>query len=578
VLPSSAYSRMDLDDAGPGSETVNFLSALSQITATVLAIFAAAFAAYFVFLEDRAAQLNDAATQDKIGITRNMRDVRIAWRPVLVGQVSNESFEEHYQRLSKVRGLQLIDKALNDLSSNSEEFEKAARDIQPRFSLDAPSSRWIVRWALSKSIAAIAVQTPTQSGISCTPQAYDMRNDFEQEEDEWGCRLASRSLFPLSGLGPGFDGWHETFRDLLPRIGSVVSWSEGHGIGTTAAGASGRDPLPRGPSSNDWEQLGGGGSGGCGCGGGYFHGIAKPNAADRAALRRVYDLLLRARERVDDYDRVQAQVGNYAFFQKIHVGPIVVLLFTVAVLGVFLPLMAIALRWDVPRVWSIADLCGIFLASAGAILIFVVDAASPPAPTANYLAERWLRPMHSTLEGDRATISKEDQLIGLGLYSDFLNDPDGKRVPWPLSVTLQRYVTRAESYNAAVLAYDSETFRILRTHAYARAIVKSPTVDDIPNTLWSSILLVENKGSAEIAVQNLRSRQPGSGVVIVSRKGKMWIPDELSSPHAGDVLEESIAEARQATTQDGLAPKFAALHVEVEQLRTELLRLIETYL
>lgn len=317
---------------------------------------------------------------------------------------------------------------------------------------------------------------------------------------------------------------------------------------------------------------------GCGCDRGDFHGIAKPNAAERAALARVYGLLLRARERVDDYDRVQAQVRNYAIFQKIHVGPIVALLFTVAVLGVFLPLMAIALRWDVSRAWSIAGLCAVFILSAGAILIFVVDAASPPVPAADYLAERWLRPMHSTLENDQSTISSEDHLVDVGLYSDFLNDPDGKQVSWALSAALQRYVTRAESYNAAVLAYDLESFRILRSHAGTHAIVKSPTTEDRPNSIWSSMFLVDNKGSAKMAIEMLRSRQPGSGVLIVSRKGKMWIPDELRNPHAGDVLEASIAEARQTTTQDGVAPRFAALHIEVEQLRTELLRVIESYL
>lgn len=379
----------------------SFYATLAQISATLLAILAAAVAAYFVFLQDRSAQFEDKIQQNKIAIAESLFDLRAAWPPALSMYFPAEFHDSYRSRYPNQGRAQLISQAAIDLIFGHRAMTETLDEVDD--SLGGPWEGRAYFWILSQAVNVLTV------GMVDTPSS-------------------PQGVFPSSATGPGFAEWRRDFNELRP-VASLFSDFKEPMLSSFEQFAKNLPSATRSSGSSHY--------------------------ASRAAERFInqFDNL---NAKLADIDRQKVLKESYSFPRRINSVWLMILCGMALVLGVVFPLAVLALELEPSRVAGIAILTAAMALLLGAFIQFGWDIASPvKIDPREYLSGRWLNPLLNQLRTHEAKVQHAG-LLDLDMVIDASNSADRKAFSLELSESLVAYLAAAKNYNKEALKLNNK--------------------------------------------------------------------------------------------------------------------------
>ena len=171
----------------------NFLSTLVQLSGTLLSIFLGAAIAYYVFLQDRSAQLRETIEQGRLDISENLVLLRRKWPWNLTTYLPPEFKDAYRAKYPDKTQSEFFSAAVGDVIFQNPKLEEALSEVRNKDPFKEHRYGRVYFWILNEGVEAITVGTA----------------DARPKPDE---------VFPSNPQGPGFDEWRASFKKLAGSI------------------------------------------------------------------------------------------------------------------------------------------------------------------------------------------------------------------------------------------------------------------------------------------------------------------------------------------------------------------------
>jgi hypothetical protein len=324
---------------------VAFLSALAGITATLLAVLAAAVAAYSVFLHERRAQYDERIAQAKLQIRAVLLQIRDEWRwtydhlPPEFGFAYRAKFPDAF-------GHVFVNRAAGNLIFGGSELESALADLGDRHTRRDHMKGRVFYWLLGEVVTCLT--GGRRPGLTST-----------------------LGVFPAT-LEAGFDQWRGVFQQMGENI-SILAGLRETMIEDYMLYADSHDSVA-------------------------FRNRLKQAVADD--VERFFQRIEAVGRTLDEIAKEETLKRPYDFSQRVHKGSLTTFSILAFIAGTVLPLFLLALELALTPVVLTALLGATLLFTIAAFGQFVFDIWRVP-PSVPYHIARWATDIRALVKRTR---------------------------------------------------------------------------------------------------------------------------------------------------------------------------------
>lgn len=500
-----------------------FFSTLAQVNATLLGILAAAVAAMYVFLQERASRHDESIDELREGIRTQLLSLKRTWHSAYSAELPLGFIEAYQARHAGKSRLEIANQAAVDLRMNEGEIEALLNETRSKAGR-APQrgdEYWRGRvffWILGE---VEGVLTGTVGPVV----------------------IASEPLFvPFTVDGVGFGEWR---RDLVSA--SAPSWllftEDVYIADFEKYVATGRSVFN------------------------YRNGFAK------AQVRALTSVLEFAWQKLPEIDRQGVLKERFDVGKRMHVGWLLLLMVLSLVVGTLVPMWLSGWPPEPNKIGAAAWLVASLAFTMGATVLFVSDLSRAPSVTDRaFVAHRWAEPLKKQLEQDEHRL-KTGSGVDVRVATEAIQNADSVRFPHPLRAALTDYVARVEVYNQSVPRMGEFVSAALRADPDL-----APVILDSTTSGGTAITLAEFLSGDRVAeIARILEGKPMH--VMIDMHGARWgrtfavIPP--FPPERAQVLSSALARVQQAIGHSDVAGQFARHREDVEQGRAALKAEIE---
>jgi hypothetical protein len=450
-------------------------STLAQITATVLGILAAFFAAYFVFLQQQSAQFEDKIEQEKLEIRSSLLRLRGNWPWMLTTFLPMEFQSAYSAKYPDISEDGLVTQLAVDLNFNSPKLSEAISDVQPK---DAHGGSW--RWrlyflGLNNTVSVITVGAPDS-------------------------RTKPQGVFPSSPHGIGFDEWRHTFEKMNNGI-TLLSIRKREMVADFSNDiAKNVDPA--------WHKS--------------VH-----SELFLTAVTTFFDEVQQVQNRLLEIDKQKILQKKYSFYDRLHLWSVATLSVCALLFGVLVPLMLLTTpKVEMTTTVSVVLTLVALLFTFGAVIQLGWDAMKPVLVTReDYVKERWLTPMLRDLEQQKPIFQNGAQ-IELEYFLNARNSDEKALFQAQISEALGQFIQDGTKYNEATRILVEKVVATIKQDS-----VLGPPTKDYKSSKGGQILSPPNflnHGRLETVVQLL---DPNTDISVESLHAR-WAKVEVKIPGA----------------------------------------------
>ena len=387
-----------------------FLSTLIQTTGGLIALLLAAVAAYFIFLQGKAAEYDDQIAAERVVIRNDLSRMQVAWPSTLVWFLPPEFRERFSAHNGNSKGVALAEKLAASVIFSSPNLDATYSDVAKHdtFGKTHLQGRVFIL-ALDEALGVITerFQLGSTSFRSGDPEPR-------------GGQLAA---FPSSASGPGFDEWRRDFDSISTTARFLQPYSDA--------------------ALQDFDAFQIGRLGKVG-------GAALSKLASDGS-RVFFENIVLVRSSVLKIDELESSKSRYLFNQRVHARSLFFLVALASLVGIVCPLLILAYQPVVlSRICANAILVSSLALTFSALLQFGFDIAQPLREDKSlYLKDRWLRPIATDLQSARAGLAA-GSTVQLESVTSFLVSTSAKEVPDELTKRLAKAVELEKIYNSSV--------------------------------------------------------------------------------------------------------------------------------
>ena len=404
------YGGMKRTDRGNMEQ---FYSSLTQLTLTLLVVLTAWVAGYYVYLQQRRAQFDEAIEKEKLSITQDLTSLRADWPWTMNLRIPMEFKETYRQRYDSLNEIEFLKRAIMDMYFSKDPMEEVLRGLERKGGTDRPRRGRLYFWVLTEAIRTLTVGDPTQ-------------------------RSTPISVFPNSALGPGFSEWVRIFEQLDQNLMMMQSSKVGmvHDFGQYVK------TLPKGAGSpatvaHMEEAVS------------YF--FAKVANVRSSLIRINGNVLLR---------------GRHQFSAKIHSLRFALLAGLAFIAGGVVPLLLLGWGVSLDGIGNTAIGIAALTLTLGAIGGFAYDVVRPERFTVHeYISARWYEPLLEVVE-ENIRQADEAGLVDTELILDALTSDEASEFDPRVREGLDELLTVARQYNQALMQFNNASLDILTADSH----------------------------------------------------------------------------------------------------------------
>lgn len=400
-----------------------FLSTLVQTTAALMAVLLAAIAAYFVFLQGKAAEFDDKLDDERSTIRSQIVKLQEQW-PMFPSMFMPPEFKQRFSaHAGDVHGIDFIQKLSAAVIFPTPELHASLADVERLDTFgQAHLQGRLYGLALSESVDVIS------GGARL---AFPQLGETE-------LRLDPLAAFPRSPSESGFSQWRKDF-DRLSGTLQMLEFQSGSAVQDFQAFISSQ-PILRNPSVIANLYATG------------VHAFFSSTHEIRAHLQRM--------------DELELSRSRYSFSQRVHVKSLMVLISLCISVAVILPLFLMS--GSVARLTAIVT-NGVLVAALAflvcSFLQFGWDVFQPLTPDVHlYVNDHWLRPILQEMTTAFGQLESYSPAM-VERLAEWNRNKDSVQIPKSLADALANYASKAEVYNssadrldrAALAALDSDS-------------------------------------------------------------------------------------------------------------------------
>lgn len=503
----------------------SFYASLAQITATLVAILGAAVAAYFVFLQDRSAQLDEKIEEEKIAIRETLLNIRSNWPWPLQMYLPPEFADLYRSKHPEKSRQELLIQAVGELVflSPDSRMGQTIDELQPKDSFGGPWAGRIYFWIFTEAVTVLTVGTPDT-------------------------RTKPEGVFPSSATGPGFDEWRRNFdrsqtaiqilRDFrAPMVRDFRKFAQG---------------LQQQPRSNIAQYV-------------------------EVATAQFFEQIDSVKARLKSLDKNLLLQKRYSFTSRVRVDWLLLLSGLAFFLGVVLPLGLLAWKIEIDNIGGSAILVSVLALTIGAFARFGWDISAPLRfGSTEYATARWYTPLIKELEIHEKKV-EHGGLVDREFFIDAARSGTRAQFPRELVTALDDYLERTEIYNTKALRLSGIVAeRIKSDPIMGDAVAQSPS-----QRVSTSVPLhpadVLDEARLNSVIDSFRTRDVD---ISISVDMPRWIREDIRIPRKafGD-KPEAVAEALRALRLDILngshAEEFLTAREDLVKSGEQLRRTLE---
>jgi hypothetical protein len=378
-----------------------FLSSLAQICVSLLALLAASYAAYGIFLNQQAAKFDDQIAHDKVEVRDRLWTIRSQWPQAFAFYISPEFKDRYRSNLGGKAGAEFVTQAAVDFLFKNDAMQRALSEVRPNDTMPGPEGGRVYLWTASEAVSFIT------SGLS-------------------GAADPQKGAFPSSAAGAGFEQWRRDFEQTR-QVFTLL------GISQSEALADFDKFMETRPAA-----------------------LRLRAALTANALKNLFDGVAAIGQLLRNIDEQTLLKRPYTLSERAHNTWILVLLILSFIAGVLAPLALLAVGEKANAIAEISLLSAAFALTLGAISVFGWDVLHGPAPNvAAYVANRWCAPLLAELKNTDSRLA-EGGLLETGPFFDASGAVDRGSLPNGMLAALQDYLKNAEEYNRTALACNTK--------------------------------------------------------------------------------------------------------------------------
>ncbi len=414
----------------------SFLSTLAQVTATLLALLAAASGAYFVFLQERLSQHEEVIEQDKLEIRDTVLRLHRDW-PISLGFFLPPKFEDEYRKIHPSVGLLgLTEEAATDFTFHPDHIESVYKRLESDDYFRGKHTGRTYLWIFGKFVNVLA-NAPSTVG----PHA--------------------EKVYPEAAGAFGFDAWRKNFE----RLQMPMTLLEGRG-----------DAIA---DLNEWINE--------------LPPDRKQPILLTLAQRSINSVISsnkEIRQKLLHLDKEQLLARRFDPESKMHPKSLLLLGIASAIIGIVVPLACLALSLQLTRWAALTILLGSAVLTLGSIGHFIYHIASPRSPDWRlYLSQRWYEPMNAWLNQEKAKL-RDGGEMNIDFFVDAGASEDFSKFPKQMQADVQEFIDSVRAYNQATDRANQVALVSLGDHLGPSA---KPLQSGAANTLCLSDLIDDKR-------------------------------------------------------------------------------------
>jgi hypothetical protein len=409
----------------------SFLSTLAQVTATLLALLAAASGAYFVFLQERLSQHEEVIEQEKLEIRDIVLKLEREWS-ISLGFFLPPKFEDEYRKIHPSVGLVgLTEEAATDFTFYPDHIESIYKRLESDDYFRGKHTGRTYLWIFGKVVNVLA-NAPSTVG----PHA--------------------EKVYPEAAGGFGFDAWRKNFERM--QMPMTLLESRGDAIADLNEWINELPPDRKQPILLNLAQR-------------SINSVVTSNKEIRQKLLHL--------------DKEQLLAKRFDPESKMHPKSLLLLGIASAIIGILVPLACLALDLQITRWAALTILIGSAVLTLGSIGHFIHHIASPPSVDWHlYLSQRWYEPMNAWLNQEKAKL-RDGGEINIDFFVDAVASEDFPKFSKQMQADVKEFVDSGSLYNQATDQANQVALASLVDHFGHSA---KPLQSGVSNTLCLSDL------------------------------------------------------------------------------------------
>jgi hypothetical protein len=388
----------------------SFFSTLAQVTATLLSLLAAASGAYFVFLQERVSQHEEVVEQDKLEIRDLVLNLQRSW-PQGLGFFLPATFEDEYRKIHPNLGLaSLTSEAAADFTFHPETIDVIYKRLESNDYRPGKYKGRVYLWILDKAVKVIA-NAPSTAGPGAD------------------------KVYPSRAGAHGFEDWRRNFEALQMTMVMLQNRPD--------AAADLNEWINSMPPNKQLPDL---------------------LTLAMTSVNNVFSVTNQIKQKLLHLDQEQLLATRFEPERKLHPKSLLFLGAASAIIGIFIPLVGLALGIQVTRWASITLLISSTVLSTGSLGHFIYHIARPPRTDWQaYFSQRWYEPMGAWLNQEK-TKARDGGEINIDFFVDATSSQDFSKFPKDIQNNITEFIKTARTYNEAAASANEAALALLRKH------------------------------------------------------------------------------------------------------------------